>query len=138
VLAEAADTLAALRRDLDRADGLAQIHGLMIGPDATVSAVVLAADPVSAQRQAAGQVEAVGLVERVLARAGALDAAVTDALARAAAGAVDDGTGDTLAGAANNALGVQLRVLEPRSVAPRRPTPCGGTSSRQPSRSGCC
>lgn len=115
-VAETADAVLGLRRDIEHADALAAARGFHIAPDGTVTDVrqtVVPLDQADAhiRRRTAEQAEILAILDGVLRRAAEIDRALADLLTRAATGQVDDGTGASLLGAAVTGLSAAVLTL---------------------------
>ncbi len=122
-IAQAADDVADLRRELAVIEALAAARGFTLGPDGVVTDARQTVDPieqVEAHRQlrTAERDEIVLRLEGVLRRADEIDTALADLLVRAANEQVDDGLGTSLRGVATAA---DRQVTLFRSVTGRDP-----------------
>lgn len=107
-IAQAADDVAGLRRELGDVDALASARGFTVGDDGTVTdarRTVVPTEQVEAHRRrcTVERDEIVFRLDGVLRRADGIDTALAELLVRAANEQVDDGVGHTLAGVADGA-----------------------------------
>lgn len=121
-LADAVDTVTAIRRDLAAADTLAAARGYTLTPTGGIDTAT--APPLTDEHQAnRRQVDTTQLSDRLadlLRRAEQLDTTLAAALQQAAAETIDDGTGTTLAGAAEHVLGVRAPSPPPPGTPPEQ------------------